>query len=212
MSFRARTRFILTLAGAMAAASPALAQGKIVFTSDFEQGPLGPQWTSGSLTNSAAFSRFLGRMGNTSVSLSMALDSTKRHQLSFNFYAIDSWDGSDTPWGPDYFGVRMNGADIFRETFSNWNGPQTFNGAAAVSGRNLDFNWHNDSIWNLTMEFTSLSNNVTLQFYAQGLEPLQNESWGLDNIVVREIEEIPAPGGAAVLGAAGAMGLRRRRR
>lgn len=196
------------LSGAAALAGP---EPVTVYSTDFESGTPSGVWSLDAVAQTTGFSRFLGRFGNTSVTMSIAVVADRMHELSFDFYAIDSWDGSDTPWGPDVFGVRMNGEDLFRETFSAFDGPQTFEGDPTRRG-SFGFEYWNDSVWRLTMHFTPTSNNTSIQFYAQGLEQMHNESWGLDNVVVRLMPEVPAPGGAALVGALGAAGLRRRRR
>lgn len=203
---------IPTLAGLLTGAASVAGPGPVtVYSTDFEFGTPSGVWSLDAVAQSTGLSRFLGRLGNTSVTMSLALEAGQTHELSFDFYAIDSWDGSDTPWGPDTFGVRVDGQDIFRETFSGFSGPQTYEGDPTRSGA-FGFGQWNDSVWRLTMHFAPTSNNTRIEFYAQGLEPMHNESWGLDNVAVRQMPAVPAPGGAALLGAIGAAGLRRRRR
>lgn len=209
----ARTLMVIpTLAGLLSgAAALAGPEPVMVYSSDFESGTPSGVWSLDTVAQSAGLSRFLGRLGNTSATLSLALEAGRTHELSFDFYAIDSWDGSDTPWGPDTFGVRIDGLDSFQETFSAFSGPQTYEGDPARRGAFGFGNW-NDTVWRLTMHFTPESNNTAIEFYANGLEMMHNESWGLDNVAVRQMPEAPAPGGVALLGAIGAAGLRRRRR
>jgi len=196
------------LSGAAAVAGP---EPVTVYSTDFESGTPAGVWSLDAVAQTTDFSRFLGRFGNTSVTMSLAVEAGRTHELSFDFYAIDSWDGSDTPWGPDAFGVRIGGESVFEETFSAFNGPQTYEGDPARRGAYGFGNW-NDTVWRLTMHFTPTSNNTSIEFYANGLEMMHNESWGLDNVAVRLMPEAPAPGGAALIGIVGAAGLRRRRR
>lgn len=199
------------LTGASALAGGPGVPGATVYSTDFESGTPSGVWSVDVVGQTLGLSRFLGRFGNTSATMSIALKAGVQHELSFDFYAIDSWDGSDTPWGPDYFGVRVAGQEIFKETFSGFDGPQTYASRPDRAGE-FGFGWWNDSVFHLSMLFTSDAANTTIEFFAQGLEPMSNESWGLDNVSVREIATVPAPGSAALLGAVGLTGLRRRRR
>ncbi|MBL0922199.1 MAG: hypothetical protein IBJ10_08745 [Phycisphaerales bacterium] len=184
--------------------------GAVVYSTDFESGSPSGVWSVDQVAQTGPLSRFLGRFGSTSLTMSVALQANAVHELAFDLYTIDSWDGSDSPWGPDWFGVKVDGAEIFKETFSNFGGPQTYEGSPVASGA-FGFEHWNDSVWRLSLLFTPNSNNATITFFAQGLEPMHNESWGLDNVVVRELPTIPAPGGAALLLGSAAAALRRRR-
>lgn len=204
---------IPTLAGLLSGSAALAGPGPVtVYSTDFEAGTPSGVWSLDAVAQTTGLSRFLGRLGNTSVTMSLALEAGRTHELSFDFYAIDSWDGSDIPWGgPDTFGVRVDDADILRETFSGFNGPQTYEGDPSRRGA-YGFGHWDDTVWRLTMHFTPTANNARIEFYALGLEQMHNESWGLDNVAVRQMPEVPAPAAGAMLGVMGAAGLRRRRR
>lgn len=197
------------LAGLLAGLSGHAFAGQDGYFWDFESGEAGAEWSATALSQTQGFSRFLGNFSSRTVALNVGLEGAVTHELVFDFFAIDSWDGSDSPWGPDYFGVKINGVEQMRYTFSNWNGPETFPGEALVTGVDLGFATYTDSIYRLSMTFDAIVGRNTIEFFASGLEPINNESWGLDNVGVRAL---PAPGAAGVLGACGLACLRRRRR
>ena len=77
------------------------------FFMDSFEGGASELWSNGSTENVSAFTEFLGRFANETISLT--LDNLPAHtgiELHFDFYAIDSWDGTDPNFGaPDEFFV-----------------------------------------------------------------------------------------------------------
>jgi len=214
------------------------AAGTVLFSDTFESTSRKPQWSSNTTINLEAenkLSWFSGRYsGNTAVTLTLKAaaapppgltDSSNgggsggggsaKHNLytvMFDFYCIDSWDGNDPAHGPDRFSVQANTTTIFSETFGNVYGPQTMR-RPDIGPVSMVFNTaYPDSVYRqVTAQFqVPDSANFTLKFGAAGLTGLNDESWGIDNVVV-SYEVVPAPGSLALLGA-GAMLLRRRRR
>jgi len=134
--------------------------------------------------------------------------------LTFDFYAIDSWDGSDTTWGPDTFRVLVDGEPLFVETFANQHGNQTFEGEPDEGGANLGYNHWNDSIYRgieVPFEVGPGATVVEIVFGGKGLQPMPDESWGVDNVNV-SYQVVPLPGAAwaGLAGLAGLTALRRR--
>ena len=67
-----------------------------------------------STTGTATFTRFSGRFGNTSQTLSLSgLSAGQTYTLDFDLYAIDSWEGNGLPvsYAPDVFKVIIDGLD-----------------------------------------------------------------------------------------------------
>ena len=106
-----------------------VSDGQIVFSDDFEAGAK-PQWSSSTTDNSypATFSQFSGRFSNQVQTLQLPVTAGQEYELLFDLYIIDSWDGSSTSAGPDYFNVLADGAVLFQETFSNVGNAQSYLG------------------------------------------------------------------------------------
>lgn len=136
-----------------------------------------------------------------------------RLNLTFDFYAIDSWDGSESTFGVDKFLVRANNTLIFDESFTNQAGnPQSYAGTPQVSGVNLGFNTFNDSIYrNVSLDFTVEQGQPIVLLFTDTLNQITNdEAWGIDNVQV-SYTVVPAPGALAMFGGLGAFAARRRR-
>ncbi|MEY2843574.1 MAG: hypothetical protein RI920_1611, partial [Pseudomonadota bacterium] len=110
--------------------------GTTVFSDDFE-GAVKANWRNPTIDTSstANFSRFSGRFNNTSQSLNLSgLTAGQTYTLSFDLYALDSWEGSNTnSYGPDQFDVSVDGVSVLRESISNTAGnAQTLNASAGL--------------------------------------------------------------------------------
>lgn len=136
------------------------------------------------------------------------------YTLRFDFFCLDSWDGSNTVYGRDWFHVLTNNTVGFRETFANQTGAiQTFREPNV--GRS-QLGYHDvflDSIYrNVGFNFTvPLNQPLVITWADEGLQGLNDESWGIDNVRV-EYRVVPAPGALALFGGAASLALRRRRR
>jgi hypothetical protein len=69
-----------------------------------------------------------------------------------------------------------------------------------------------DSVYDLSFTFAHAGSTVTFNFSGSGMEPLFNESWGIDNVRVWTEETIPAPAAIVLssIGMGGVGWLRRR--
>lgn len=218
----------------LAAASPALAQS-ILYQNNFESGTLGSEWSTGSRIDATApaFSKFNGRYANGGTTLTLTQPNSGivgrqnlpsnpppapppgggsqyyLYSLVFDFYCIDSWDGNLTVNGPDYFDVRINNTLQFHETFANHGATQTFRQPDEL-GRSFGFSYWWDTIYRgVRLDFTvPVGDPITINFRGVGLQDIDDESWGIDNVSVSYMA-VPAPGLAA---AAGLVMLRRPRR
>ena len=109
----------------------------VLFSDDFESGAKA-NWSDATVdaSETANFSRFSGRFSNGSQSLSLSgLTAGQTYTLSFDLYAIDSWDGQgNVGYGPDEFDVSVDGVNVLRENLSNYsmNDVQTLNASAGV--------------------------------------------------------------------------------
>ncbi|HEX7863031.1 MAG TPA: FG-GAP-like repeat-containing protein [Verrucomicrobiae bacterium] len=204
--------FIVILFGAVAAKSAAQTPAPVPYSANFESG-IGAEWSSTNRDASAsAFTAFTGRFANAEAqTLSLSgLNSGTAYTVSFDFYVIDSWDG-----GGDQFAVDANGVEVFRNSFANYNGDnaqanQNYPFRPDVGRFDLGFiNGYYDSIYrNIEVTFTNVGTTATITFRGVGLQPINDESWGVDNVQVRTTASlpvsaivggtIPAPGSTSV--------------
>ena len=218
----ARTFALLALLPAAAHAD------QLLYHNDFESGIIDPQWgASARLDQAAAFTRFMGRYSentptilNNSVSLTTPAvpgDDTGNpgglpYMLGFDFYAIDSWDGNATINGPDLFEIYINSVNVFSYTFSNSAASQSYPHLPTVGPSYLGFNaTDKDSIYrNIQIPFSvGTASTITIKWRSNGLQGIQDESWGIDNV---NVSYVPTPGSLSLIGLGGLTLARRRRR
>ncbi len=155
---------------------------------------------------------FLGEFGNETVSLTLSgLSAYNSLVLEFDLYLIRSWDGSSSgtafDYGNDAFRVSLgDGTVLLDETFANGNpagqsyGPLPLNPyhTGAAETYSLGFEFYDgiqqtsqvmDSVYHLSFAFASNTDLLTLNFTGYGLQGLDDESWGLDNVRVSAVTE-----------------------
>lgn len=163
---------------------------------------------------------FLGEFGNETVSLNLAgLASHSSLLLEFDLYLIRSWDGSSIgtafDYGNDSFKVSIgDGPVLLDETFANGNpagqsyGPLALNPYHTGSAEQYSLGyWFQDgiqqngqvmdSVYRMSFQFASQADQLTLNFTGYGLQGIDDESWGLDNV---RVSAVPEPDAAAMLG------------
>jgi hypothetical protein len=172
---------------------------------DFETGFVGPEWSNRQVAISPSGQRFLGRLTNGAVTLTLTdLPAHNEATVALDLYLIRSWDGNNPDSGPDIVEFSLGDALLKRTTFSNVHRlddphPQAFPGdypgdsypaATGASGINTlgyppGSNRHGDTKYRL--EFTAASSSTTLTFTvtASNLQALDDESWGIDNVEVK---------------------------
>ncbi len=201
-----------------------VAKAEVVYTNTFESKQIAG-WTTvsgaGEWTNPVQISRtpngarhFLGEFGNQSATLTLGrLPEHDTLTVSFDLLILRSWDGNADP---DIWELRADGALLVSTTFSNVVFPQAYpapysvarmdahTGAAAVNS--MGYTWSEpdvfdgpmDSYYHLEYSFPHSGPTVNLEFKAllNDVRPfLANESWGLDNVIVRTgSPEAPSPG------------------
>lgn len=228
------SRASVTAATILAAAVAANASAETVYYNDFETESSGSEWTSYALSTTPLEKRtFLGQFGNETVGLSLTdLPEHEALRITFDLYIIGSWDGNTMP-GPDEWGLRVAGGMTLLHTtfavsspdsgrtqnFPNWiDGPSHAQRTGALESNTMGYTWSNDArpipvqtdaVWRLSIVFPHVGDSVGFEFFARGLQTLDDEAWGIDNVRV-EASVIPAPGAMGL--AIGAMGLAARRR
>jgi len=171
----------------------------LVYQEDFEDGA-GAEWSQAQTDIAPNGQRFLGQFGNQSIGLSLeSLSAHSRVRISFDLYIIRSWDGNDPQHGPDFWGFGLAGdAPFLYTTFSNWADqnqayPDGYPGgdypaqsgvtAAGSLGYQFD-QWQQDAVYRIDLVANHTGDSLELEFFAEGLQLLVDESWGLDNIEV----------------------------
>ncbi|MBR8828335.1 MAG: calcium-binding protein [Gomphosphaeria aponina SAG 52.96 = DSM 107014] len=187
-----------------------------VYTNDFENisDPLS-EW-SNTLTDftpgteAHPVDRFLGQFGNDLVELN--LDDLPYHnqiKVLFDLYVIRSWDGKE----PDKWGFRVDDGMEFITSFAlvsdyytgfRQSYPDPYPegdypaGTGALEVNTLGFYWDDnapimDSVYRISFTFPHSASSLGLDFFAEGLQELLDESWGIDNIEVVVVD--PYTGG-----------------
>lgn len=218
-------KFSLLCAGLFVAA---VAPAQItIYSNDFEAGNhLG--FTMGGIETAPNQStKFLGRFANepnnTSTALTLTgLASHTSVTLSLDLYIIHSWDGVTGP-GPDQLVFQQDGSDLLNATFANqtsWQ--QTYSDATPLGGgpfagrtdhdayATLGYGdyYGSDMTYNLTFTFAHSASTLNLSFAGFNLQAVGDESWGIDNVLVKT-DAVPEPASMAALGL-GILALRRR--
>jgi hypothetical protein len=187
-------------------------QSFIIYQHDFET-DVGAEWGCSYIHRDVTPSGrgFLGEFGNQTACLNLEY-LPKHDQVSvvFDLYIIRSWNGNvvsaggDAPSepraiiGPDVWSLKADGSTLLITTFANWlEHPQAYPGSypgssylrrtGAVEINTLGYYasiYPMDTVYHLAFTFFHTADDLALDFKAQGLQPLMDESWGLDNILV----------------------------
>ncbi len=159
----------------------------IPYSNSFESA-MGAEWSATNRESTTAFTNFAGRHGNDKLSLALNTTVGATYSVQFDWYGIDSWEGNelDQTYGPDRFNVAVNGTSIFSNTFSwEWSYPASYTAAADEVGY-LGFGaGYKDAIYRkVSMTFVATGSVSYIDFYGDGLQSMDDESWGIDNLTV----------------------------
>lgn len=202
---------LATLTGFIALCTPA--QAVTVFSTDFESA-LAASVSPGTATLSGVQGYAgLGPMGNqfdgsflrspTGNIVTLSLSGLPTHNalsLGFLFAAIDSLDGNGSFPSGDFFRIDIDGVNRFRESFTNALDSQIQSYAAPAGGelaRKQDLGFtgpggpYRDSAYDFNVDarfqnFAHTASSVTIEFSIEGvgIQPLDDESWAVDNLRV----------------------------
>ncbi len=177
----------------------------VIAAEDFEGGAQG--WSDGTTTDGgAAFTTFLGRFDGvgeqTSKSFAVA-DGADQVEITFDFYELDSWDGD----AGDRFSAYLDGVEIFSEDFFHAGRAGSDGNDAAASGSTGSVAWSiapvsdgqsdlgfgsdsadTDQIHQVTLLLDNPGAGFTLGFGSSLDQEIEDESFGIDNLVVTAID------------------------
>jgi len=218
----------------------ALASAEVIYSNDFEN-PVDNEWSVTTRCHTPGGSRpatwFLGghksgyELGFDADTVSLSLGDIGIHswiEINFDLFIINSWDGNGNgSQGPDYWRFGVAGQPLLLDTtFSMVGFPQAYPGnvgsshpylTGALEVQSLGMNFPNtfgDSVYRITRRFAHSASSIQFNFAGAVDEPNgQNETWGIDNVVL-EADIVPEPSSvlAFLTGIGGiAGGLLRRR-
>lgn len=142
--------------------------------------------------------------------------------LDFLFAAIDSLDGTGTFPQGDFFAIRIDGNTFFRESFANATLSQVQSyvpppGVELARHVDLGFSgpgsFYTDSAYWLggDPQFQHIGHSgpsltITMQIEGPGIQPLNDESWAIDNLTIT-VFTLTTPGSATAYGTSCGPGL-----
>lgn len=202
-----------------------------VYFNDFEES-VGPEWSTTKTNITPVGDRsFLGEFSNETVSLTVGdLPTHTDLVVTFDLFIIESWDGNgDLGPGPDRWalqirnstflmdatfsthGVSNYGTDFPQSYSDNWpigNNYEAFTGAEEINTLGYYHSGHYmDSVYEMSFTFQHTNKSIILDFFASGLQNIEDESWGIDNI---SVETVPEPTTLLLLGMGGLL-IRKRK-
>ncbi|WP_367154834.1 PEP-CTERM sorting domain-containing protein [Methylomonas sp. HYX-M1] len=224
------TRF--TQAGVLVAGlSISSVQASVLYENNFESGS-----TSGlsgvidvqtAPNNGEKFIGFLSVGASTTLSLNTT--GVSRISLSFDLYTLESVDGDNLSFGPDYFDLDINSSEtLLHATFSNDvtdTYRQSFGGTDSLAGTGSDpaltgilgYNYSAEALdhtYHLSFEVDVFGPSTNINFVGNTNQPWSDEGFGIDNIRVTNLSAVPVPGSLPLFGSAlmGIAGIMRRKR
>jgi hypothetical protein len=185
----------------------------LVYENDFET-PGVDEWSIPWMSQSPSGRGFLGRFTAEPVQLQLTpgIPDHGRIRLTFDLYIIGSWDGnrSDRNLGPDRWKVAVAGGPTLLDTSFGNGSPsrspytQSYPGSyprdqhpkrtGSVENNTLGFadasgnSPLQDSVYRLDLVFDHTGPDLVIEFTGLGLQGIEDESWGIDNIRVEALQ------------------------
>lgn len=205
------------IGGSQDSSPPSKPSARGVLFETFEDRPAG-DWSSTRIETADGRRRFLGRFsGEDTADLKVSdLPPHESVHITVDLFVIGSWDGtaSAAGYGPDHFQVKVDSfRPVFDATFTN-SGPgspisQSYplqhgdgecsgeSGSSEVDTLGYEFRGSpHDSVYRITVTAAHSADVVRIRFGGFGLtsppdDPLSDESWGLDNVLITTSSQPP---------------------
>lgn len=163
--------------------------------------------------------------GNPAASTTLTLSGLAPHTtlaMTFDFAAIDSWDGASGSAGPDFFNITLDGSPIYQASVEHQNDADEILPAGTVrtaGSAALGFNAsYPDEGYAVTISnIAHTGSTAVFAFFASGAgwQGGSDESWAIDNMTVTSDASAVVPAPAALplllLGLGGLFAVGRRR-
>ena len=193
------------------------AQAAVVYSNDFSGGA-GPAFSNPKISNAdrdGTLDPFSGNFNNETQTLTLTnLPAHTSVTVEYDVYVLDSWDGNcGGDIGPDrYTDAIGNGstqATQLDTTFANNAGcPQSYPAqylaadnpaysGAEESGTIDNFNFYGSSVYRISHTVSHSDSTLVVTFTGSNLQPIHDESWGIDNVVVSTSGTPTSPEGPA---------------
>lgn len=189
-----------------------LGRAMIVYSNNFENGSTAGFSYGAVSTAPNASTKFLGRfsgdVGNSSTQLSLTgLATHTLVTIELTLYTIHSWDGVSGQFGPDTLTFVADSTTLLDATFaSDWGPQQSYSDATPLGGgpfpgqtdadaiNNLGYSWYygTNAAYNLSFTVAHTSSDLTVRFDSFNLQSLNDESWGIDDVVI-STDAVPEP-------------------
>lgn len=156
------------------------------------EGSVGAEWSPTTVQTNATLGKFAGRYRGSPLRLALNTTIGQTYSLTFDLYAIDSWDGNaNDGTGPDNLVVSANGTTILSHTFNfEWQSygqsyPYVYDQFGAYGWNST---WKDGVYRCVQAVFTATSPTTTLSFFGQladeSNQGFNDESFGIDNVSV----------------------------
>jgi len=210
-----------------------------IYSNDFEGGSTANFSGDGTIqTPPSGVTHFLGYLANGGAAV-LTLNGISAYSnigLSFDLYTVRTLDGDGKGFccGPDNFMVTANATTLMDTTFAtrpDWTQDYPVAGSAGGTGSDslltgqlgpyVFFGSENYTDYTYHLSFTNIASNVntlTITFFGNTTQSIDDEAFGIDNILVTgtATNEVPLPAAlplfATGLGLIGIIARRRRRR
>jgi hypothetical protein len=194
----------------------------VIYSNDFESAA-GGVWSVPAIATTPSGRHFLGQdpyygFGGQTVTLTLEEVPQSSHAvIEFDLFVLQSWNGANaTPAkGPDLFVLGLEsgeGVKSIAMSFSNvTSDPQSY---PSLDGEGSYDRWtgaaetdtlgyNTDSVYHLAVTCAHAGSRLVFTFEGRTSEPLTDESWGIDNVVVTIN---PEPSAVLLLGIMALMG------
>lgn len=175
-------------------AKPIMTVPLVVYSEDFEPPlPSLAQWSNTTTSTTPNGHGFLGRFNNQTVSLNLTgLPAHTSVTLDLDLYILNTWDGNFIADLVD-IGVQ-GGPTLLRATFANnsltQSYPDSYPGGSnpartgAAANNTLGYTFGGDSVYDLSFTIPHSDSSIQFNFLTSTNSGVDNESMGLDNVMV----------------------------